>query len=193
MSSSPFIVEWVARLTPRRGETRRALDVAMGGGRHSLILARAGFRTFGVDVRLDAVREAMVAAADAQLIVNGWCADLTRSPLPESSFDLVVVTRYLQRDLFAALRASVKPGGVVLYETFTTAQLALGAGPRSPDHLLEPGELRRQFAGFELLCDEEVSSPEAVARVAARRTSSSNASRGSDTLPGLAPPCESSA
>ena len=34
------------------------------------------------------------------------------------------------------------PGGVVLYETFTTAQRALGTGPTSPDHLLEPGELQ---------------------------------------------------
>ena len=45
MSSSPFIVEWVARLA-HDGSTndaapRRALDVAMGGGRHALVLARA--------------------------------------------------------------------------------------------------------------------------------------------------------
>jgi tellurite methyltransferase len=175
MSSSPFIVEWVARLAhdgrPHDAAPRRALDVAMGGGRHALVLARAGFRTFGVDVRLNAVRDAKAAAAGAGLHVIGWCADLTQSPLPESRFDLVVVTRYLQRDLFPALRACVKPGGVVLYETFTTAQRTLGNGPRSPEHLLEAGELRRQFEGFELLCDEEVSAAEAVARVAARRSS----------------------
>lgn len=179
MSSSPFIVEWVARLARHDardgvhhgGAPRRALDVAMGGGRHALDLARAGFLTFGVDIRLDAVRDATAAAAHAGLTIFGWCADLTQCPLPASHFDLVVVTRYLQRDLFPALRASVKPGGLVLYETFTTAQRALGNGPRSPEHLLEPGELRRQFEGFELLCDEEVSAAEAVARVAARRTS----------------------
>jgi tellurite methyltransferase len=181
MSSSPFIVEWVARLSrpsrlvndvaPDGAAPPRALDVAMGGGRHALVLARAGFRTVGVDLRLDAVRDAMAAAAAAGLSLSGWCADLTRSPLPESRFDLVVVTRYLQRDLFPALRASVKPGGVVLYETFTTAQRALGNGPRSAEHLLEPGELRRQFEGFELLWDEELSAAEALARVAARRRS----------------------
>jgi SAM-dependent methyltransferase len=165
----------------------------MGRGRHALILARAGFHTFGVDIRRDAVADAIAAAQAEGLRLAGWCADLTAYPLPAGYFDLVVVTRYLQRDLFAPLRASLRPGGVILYETFTTAQRALGAGPTSPDHLLEAGELRRQFDGLELLCDEEVSGAEAVARIAARRRSSSNASRGSETLPGAGAPCDSSA
>lgn len=143
----------------------------MGRGRHALVLARAGYRTFGVDIDVDAVRDAVTTAAAAGLGVAGWCADLTRHPLPEARFDLVVVTRYLQRDLFPALRATVRPGGVVLYETFTRAQRAFGVGPTSHDHLLEPGELRGQFEGFDVLFDEEVVAPEALARVAARRRS----------------------
>jgi len=62
---------------------------------------------------------------------------------------------------------------VVLYETFTTAQRALGAGPTSPDHLLEPGELRARFDidGWDVLFYEETLKPEAMARLAARATS----------------------
>jgi tellurite methyltransferase len=168
MSTSAFVAEWLARLAPRRAEPARALDVAMGPGRHAVALARAGFNTFGVDARFDAVRDAMLAAEAAGGRVHGWCADLTEHPLPSARFDVIVVTRYLQRDLFPALRAAVRPGGVVLYETFTTAQRALGWGPASPDHLLEPGELLRSFEGFEVLFYEEVSAPEAVARIAAR-------------------------
>ena len=130
---------------------------------------RAGFDTFGVDVRLDAVRDAIAYAAGEGLLVRGWCADLTRCRLPNCRFDLVVVSRYLQRDLFGSLAAALKRGGILLYETFTTAQLAHGVGPRSPDHLLEPGELRRAFDQLETLFYEEVASPEAVARLAARR------------------------
>jgi 2-polyprenyl-3-methyl-5-hydroxy-6-metoxy-1,4-benzoquinol methylase len=63
MSPSPFIVEWIERIARERGPSTRlgagadlrALDVAMGRGRHALPLARAGFRTFGVDVDLEAV------------------------------------------------------------------------------------------------------------------------------------------
>ena len=74
-------------------------------------------------------------------------------------------------DLFRAIRDAVVPGGIVIYETFTVKQLVLGSGPRSPDHLLEPGELRRHFDDFELLFYEEVEQPEAVARLVGRKTS----------------------
>ncbi len=141
----------------------------MGRGRHALVLARHGFRTFGVDLKYDAVRDAMAAAAREGLRIRGWCADLTRSPLPRAAFDLIVVTRYLQRDLFEALKAAVVPGGYVIYETFTVAQLARGTGPTSPDHLLRPGELPSYFAGWDELFYEEVDAPDAVARFAARR------------------------
>jgi hypothetical protein len=81
-----------------------------------------------------------------------------------------VVARYLQRDLFDAIKAAVKPGGCVIYETFTVAQLAHGAGPTSPDHLLKPGELRSLFAGWNVLFYEEVDDEEAVARLVAQRS-----------------------
>src|SRR5262245_54135794 len=103
----------------------------MGAGRHALPLARAGHRVFGVDNRLDAIRGAMRDASAERLSIRGWCADLTQHPLPRAWFDLVVVTRYLQRDLFPAVRDAVVPGGYVVYETFTLAQRALGVGPTS--------------------------------------------------------------
>jgi tellurite methyltransferase len=163
------MVDWIARLAEDGAATKRALDVAMGRGRHALPLARAGFRTFGVDIAFEPVREACATARTEGLRVHGWCADLTQHPLPAGVFDLVVIFRYLQRDLFGALRAACVPGGVVLYETFTTAQRALGSGPKSPDHLLAPGELRQRFDGFEVMFYEETIAPEAVARIAARR------------------------
>jgi len=166
MSSSPFVLEWIARLARRDA---RALDVAMGRGRHALPLARAGFRTFGVDADIDIVLEAVRAAREAGTPIRAWCADLTSYPLPAVRFDLVLVTRYLQRDLFPAIRDAVIPGGVVVYETFTCRQRALGTGPTSPDHLLREGELRGYFDDFEIVFYEEVSSPEAVARLVARK------------------------
>jgi tellurite methyltransferase len=171
MSSSPFIVEWIERRRRDGPGDQRAFDVAMGRGRYAVALARAGFRTFGVDINLGAIRDAAASASAAGTPLHAWCADLTQHPLPIGRFDLVLVSRYLQRDLFDALRSSVAPGGVVVYETFTTAQRALGSGPRSPDHLLEPGELRARFEidGWDVLFYEETLRPEAVARLAARR------------------------
>ena len=162
-------MEWAAALGPQLMAPRRLLDVAMGRGRHVVVCAGLGYRVFGVDVNMDAVRAAAAAAARQALRVHAWCADLTATPLPRERFEAVVVTRYLQRDLFEPIRDAVTPGGIVLYETFTSNQRAHGCGPTSPDHLLEPGELRERFQGFDVLFYEEVLRPEAVARLAARR------------------------
>ena len=149
---------------------RRALDLAMGRGRHALVLAKYGFRVFGVDLNLDAVRGAVTQASANGLVVRGWCADLTAFPLARERFELIVVTRYLQRDLFPTLSDALTPGGVVLFETFTEAQRGRGRGPTSPDHLLAPGELRARFDAFEVLFYEEVTEPDAVARIAAKKS-----------------------
>jgi tellurite methyltransferase len=170
MSPSPFVAGWIPTLAARIEPPRRALDLAMGRGRHALVLARHGFQAYGVDAKLDVVRGAVAAAAQDGLLVRGWCADLTMYPLPEAMFDLIVVTRYLQRNLFASIRRAVRPGGFVLYETFTVAQRLHGTGPASADHLLEPGELRNAFSGWDVLFYEEVVAPEAVARLAAERS-----------------------
>ena len=164
---SPWIAAWVSRLA-REAPPRRALDVAVGTGRHARLLAAAGFLTFGVDRQLPALREAVRAVEADGHTLHAWCADLTSMPLPRACFQVIVVTRYLQRDLFDALAGALVPGGTLLYETFTEQQRALGWGPTSPAHLLKPGELRTLAARLTPLFYEEVDAPEAVARLVAR-------------------------
>jgi SAM-dependent methyltransferase len=166
---SPFVVQRLALLAAASRTPGRGLDVAAGRGRHLIPLARSGYRTFGVDVRFDAIAEARDACARSGLGVVVWCADLERHPLPGAFFDVIVVTRYLQRSLFESLAAALTPGGALIYETFTTAQLALGTGPRSPEHLLRPGELRGAWPSLTVEYYEEVDAPEALARLVARR------------------------
>lgn len=164
---SPFISEWVCRM-PNAGR-RRALDVAMGSGRHARLMASAGFRTYGVDRDLRSLAAVVHSGAASGLTIRGWCADLTMHPLPRDWFDLIVVVRYLQRDLYSALARALAPGGLLLYETFTEAQRGKGRGPTSPDHLLKSGELRQRFQDLEVAFYEETIEPDALARLAARR------------------------
>lgn len=166
---SSFVVRAARELADVLPPPRRALDVAMGRGRHALVLAEAGFTVFGVDRRLDSLHEATSLARARGYQIRAWCADLTAAPLPVRRFELIVVTRYLQRDLFEPLKAALTPGGAIVYETFTEAQRAHGRGPTSADHLLRAGELRQYFAHWDVLFDEEVLAPDAVARIVARR------------------------
>ena len=130
-------------------------------------LAAAGCRVFGVDLNVDAVQTAMARGVP----LRAWAADLTVFPLPPRHFDVILVTRYLQRDLFPALERCLTEGGLLLYETFLAEQRRYGRGPTSPDHLLHPNELRERFRELDVLFYEEVLAPDAVARIVARHIS----------------------
>jgi SAM-dependent methyltransferase len=169
---SPFVAEWlprvVAGMTGRPGP-RRALDLAMGEGRHAIPLAEAGFVTYGVDVAVDRLQNARRMLLGRRLNVRQWAADLDTYPLPVEHFDLLFCTRFLLRARWDDLKRSVRPGGFVMYETFTTGQMARGFGPSSPDHLLHPGELAGAFDDWTIFHSEEVDAPSAMARLVAQK------------------------
>lgn len=74
------------------------------------------------------------------------------SPLPKEAYGAILVFNYLHRPLIPDLRDSVKPGGIVLYKTFTWEHPSVGVRPSNPAFLLGPGELRDDlFAGWEVL------------------------------------------
>lgn len=157
-------------LLPRRGT---ALDVACGRGRHALLLAGAGWRVRAVD--RDPARIATLGgmAKRLGLPVEAEVLDLDTGEalLGTEAYGLMVVVHYLHRPLFPALVRALEPGGLLLYETFTTAQAARGK-PTNPDFLLEPGELRRLVAPLEVLREREGEfEGRMVAGVAARKAS----------------------
>lgn len=167
--ASPFVARWVTRLAAAGPSGRRALDIATGRGRHALAMAAAGYRVLAIDIQLASLRAAADEARTRGLSVSLVCADLTAITIPVARFSLVIVSRYLDRQAFPMLLGSLETGGVLVYETFTERQLQHERGPRSPDHLLRPGELRRFAVGMDVLFDEEVTEPDALARLVARR------------------------
>ena len=132
-SPSPWVVRWATLIRPG-GEV---LDVACGSGRHTRYLAARGCRVLAVD-RDDAALTALAAVPG----VRTQAADLEAVPwpFPPARFDGVVVANYLHRPLFSDLVAALRPGGVLIYETFMLGNEALGR-PSNPDFLLRPGEL----------------------------------------------------
>ncbi len=131
----------------------RALDVAAGLGRNALFLARAGYKVDAVDISPTGLAEAARRARRAKLRVRWIAADLDSYRPARSRYDVVVNAFFLKRRLFPALRAAVKPGGVMIVETHM--QGPNDGGPCSSAHRLRPGELRRRFRGWEVLELEE--------------------------------------
>lgn len=134
----------------------RVLDVAAGRGRHALLLAGAKLAVTAMD--RDAAKMARLAdlADRLGLAITTEVRDFESgdAALPEAGYDLVVVTNYLHRPLMPALLRAIAPGGVLIYETFTTAQAARGK-PSNPAFLLEPGELPRLVAPLEVIRQRE--------------------------------------
>jgi SAM-dependent methyltransferase len=134
----------------------RALDVACGHGRNALWLAAAGYQTEAVDRDEEALADLRRRAAESGLTVAARAVDLERPgvSLGEARYDLIVVFRYLHRPLFPAIRDALRPGGVLVYETFTAAQASRGR-PSNPAFLLQAGELQALVAPLRVLRHHE--------------------------------------
>ena len=127
------------------------LDVACGRGRHALLLAAAGHRVRAVDQDAEAVAELAEVAGRLGLDLRAEVTDLEAGvDLGRESWDVIVGFRYLHRPLFPALATALRPGGLLLYETFTVDQAARGR-PTDPRFLLHHGELPRLVAPLEVV------------------------------------------
>ena len=130
------------------------VDLACGRGRHALAVAAAGIRVVGIDRSRAFLAELRKTATQRELAVETLLADLedpAELPLRSQRCGVVLVFRVLHRPLIPAIARALAPGGLLLYETFTVHQRALGSGPRNPDYLLEPGELPELFSELEIL------------------------------------------
>ena len=149
-----------------------ALDVACGNGRNAIQLARLGYAVDAWDISdigLRLLRERLdgLTAAGEHLDVRPRRIDLDAATIPPGQYDLVANIFFLDRRLFSAYLAALRPGGWLVFETFVD----LGDGRRAhvrPEHLLRRGELRVAFAALEVVRYEE-DAGRGTARLLARK------------------------
>ena len=136
------VSDWLTSNLESIARARPVLDVAGGRGRHAIYLAERGWQVHAVDHNTEAL-----AALDAHARAHGLplrttCIDLETEvvDLGIDQYGTVLVFNYLHRPLVPALVRALRPGGVLLYETFTMRQRERGH-PRNPAFLLNDGEL----------------------------------------------------
>ncbi|MFO1418597.1 MAG: methyltransferase domain-containing protein [Methylotetracoccus sp.] len=137
-----WVLEANSHLLPRCGE---ALDLACGRGGNALYLAGRGFSVTAWDISAVAIAALTRSSFEREGYVKAEVRDVGRIEWPRRRFDLIVVSRFLQRELTGSIIAALKPGGLLYYQTFVRARPG-SAGPVSAEFLLEENELLRMFA-----------------------------------------------
>ncbi len=151
------IVREQAGLLRRNPVAGPVLDLACGGGRNAVFLAGLGCAVEGLDRSAETLAGAAALAARRGVSVRWRQGDLEAPDallaelLPAGAYAAVVVVKYLHRPLIPWIKEALRPGGLVVYETFTVRQREISGAPSNPAFLLEPGELRRLFADFEFI------------------------------------------
>jgi SAM-dependent methyltransferase len=154
------------------GATARALVLAMGEGRNAVFLAQHGFEVEGCDISTHALEKAQRLAEERSVSLKTFQADLENYQLPRETYDVVVCFYYLQRNLIPQMKAALRPGGMIIMETYTRDNLKYGlSGPKNPDYLLDSNELLRLFSDLKVILYREmvVDGRKAVASIIAQR------------------------
>ncbi len=123
------------------------LDLACGDGHNGLFLSSKRFSMILADRSEDALKQAEQSADSLGVYITLRHIDFEEkdsNPFENDVFSAVLVFRYLHRPLIPQIRNSLRKGGLLMYETFTTEQAQFGK-PKNPEHLLKPGELFSWF------------------------------------------------
>lgn len=137
-------------LLPTSGD---ALDLACGLGANALLLAQAGLTVQAWDLSAVAIDALQSRASAERLHVHAIVRNVNEQPPLPTSFDVIVVSYFLQRTLAPALCAALRPGGLLFYQTFVKNKVqnqVFQQGPDNPDFLLAENELLTLFAPLRL-------------------------------------------
>ena len=142
-ASPSQLLQQFAHLLPKAGVV---LDAAAGVGVNALFVAQQGIQVIALDISEVALRLLRQQARELGTGVDTAVFDLTQPYFPASCVDAILNFRFLERATFTVYREALRPGGLLFFETFVHVE----AG-ETPAYFLQPNELYRAFADFEVI------------------------------------------
>lgn len=142
--------------------TGPVLSLAEGEGRNAVFLASLGLDVLGVDSSEVGLAKAQKLASARSVTIRTQVADLGDYTPPAATFGSVIsifahLPGSLRRKLYPLVERSLKPGGLLLLEAYTPAQLPrTTGGPKDPDLLMTAAALPNEFPGCEILLVREL-------------------------------------
>ena len=137
------VLSLYSHLLPQQG---KALDLACGLGGNAFLLAKQGLDVDAWDISSHVIEEINKNIPKGTPI-NAVAIDISQATLPENYYDIITVSRFLDRSLIPQLIRALKPQGLIFYQTFTLEK-AHSSGPTNPEFLLKKGELLSLFSSL---------------------------------------------
>jgi len=131
-----------SHLLPQHG---LALDLACGLGGNTFFLAEQGLQVDAWDISSVAI-ERIKSKTEARNI-QALSIDICDAPFPKNHYDVIAVSRFLERQIIPQLIDALKVGGLIFYQTFTLDKAQSG-GPSNPKFLLQKAELLSLFSSL---------------------------------------------
>lgn len=127
-----------------------ALDLACGSGANSILLAQQGLHVVAWDIADVAIAALQSEAQARGLPVHAAVRDVAANPPAPETFDIIVVSYFLNRDIIPALIRALRPGGLIYYQTFIQQRVS-DRGPQREEFRLADQELLQLFSGLQVL------------------------------------------
>lgn len=129
------------------------LDIGCGGGRDAIFMAKNRMNVIAIDHEQKVLKRSKALANLSGANVKFKCCDIKKQDcLPDKQFDVITVVRFLNRESYDYIINQLKPGGVVLFQTFVEGVEAFGS-PKNPNFILRKGELAEVFRDFDIIVD----------------------------------------
>lgn len=152
-----FLAEVAGRL-PTSGQV---LCLADGEGRNGVYVASLGHQVTSVDASAVALGKAHRLATEKGVAIETVVADLNLFEMGENRWDCIVSIFFhmlpdMREAIHQKVERAIRPGGHLILEAYTPAQLAFRTGgPPMAERLMTLEDLRRDFPGLEFLQAQE--------------------------------------
>lgn len=130
--------------------TGTALDLACGLGANAVFLAEQGLSVTAWDISTVAINKLLAYAGQQGLNINASQENIVAGSFTGCSFDVIVVSRFLDRGLSDAIIGALKPQGLLFYQAFTRQKTSRNH-PNNPDYLLTENELLALFSPLRVI------------------------------------------
>ena len=140
-----------SHLLPSSG---KALDLACGAGKNAIFLAKQGLNVDAFDNASVIIRKLSQYAKQHDLKLNAQVFDIEKNILPPNTYDVIIVSYFLERDIFPSLLNALRADGLLFYQTWSQEKVST-QGPSSTRFRLAKGELLQLCNGLDLLLYRE--------------------------------------